>query len=76
MTSLQWAVQFKAARVPKNMMFHFSLIFDLIFENVKGVRFTDLIFRFIFDFIFDDLFLQKWTKNESKMDQKKICEHP
>ena len=63
-------MEFKAARVPKNVLFYFSLIFDLIFENFKGVGFTDLIFRFIFDLIFDDLCLQKRTKNESKMDQK------
>ena len=56
--------------MPKNVLFHFSLIFDLIFENFKGVRLTDLIFQFIFDFIPDDLCLQKRTKNESKMDQK------
>ena len=56
--------------MPKNVLFHFSLIFDLIFENFKGVGFTDLTFQFIFDFIFDDLCLQKRTKNESKMDQK------
>ena len=64
--SLQRAAEFNAVRVPKNVLFHFSLIF----ENFKGVRFTDLIFRFIFDFIFDDLCLQKRTKNESQMDQK------
>jgi hypothetical protein len=49
--------------VLKNELFCFSLIFDLIFANLKGVRFTVLIFQFIFDFIFDGLCLQKQTKN-------------
>ena len=59
--------------MPKNVLFHFSLIFDLISKNFKGVGFTDHIFRSIFDFILDDLCLQKRTKNESKME---TGEHP
>ena len=51
--------EFKAAGVPKNVLFHFSLIFDLIFQNFKGDKFTVLIFLFIFHFIFDGLRLQK-----------------
>ena len=62
--------------MPKNVLFHFSLIFDLISENFKGVGFTDLIFRSIFDFIFDDLCLQKRTKNESKMEYYLLYDLP
>ena len=51
--------EFKAVGVLKNVLFHFSLIFSLIFQNFKGGRFTVLIFRFIFHFIFDGLCLQK-----------------
>jgi len=75
--------EFKAAGVPKNALFHFSLIFDLIFQNFKGGGFTVLIFQFIFQFIFDGLCLQKWKKkdqkrikNGSKMRWKMTEKHP
>jgi hypothetical protein len=60
-------VELKVAAVLEGAQFHFLLVFHLIFENFKRVRFTVLIFQFIFDFIFDGLCLQKQTKNGSKM---------
>jgi len=59
-------VEFKAAGVPKNVLFHFSLIFSLIFQIFKGAG-----SQFLFFGSFFTSFLMVYVyKNEKKMDQK------
>ena len=59
----------RSSRLPgcRKTLFHFSLIFYLIFEKFKEGGFTVAIFWFIFQFIFDVLWLQKRIKNGSKV---------
>jgi len=62
-------VEFKAARVPKNVLFHFSLIF-FKFSRGAGSQFS------FFGSFFTSFLMVYVYKNEKKWIKNENCEHP